>query len=379
MTFRRRILSVLSVVTWAEVAVGLVGCPHAVDETRGSGGAPAAASGGAPGTGGSVGTGGAGTGGAATGGAATGGAATGGAATGGAGTGGAGTGGAGTGGAGTGGAGTGGAGTGGAGTGGLGMGGTAAAGGNAGQAGARGGTGGVGGSVPAACNNPNWKFCEDFEKYSVGTVPNGVFRPYAPNYNATIATTTDRKVSGTKSVKFHVSTTGRAFIDTDAPFPMPNNAFYGRMMIFLAQVPPGAVHWDIVSAYGRGGAEASGTGNYRWGGMFGHTMANHHPGDQALNVTTQRPQPGKWLCYEWMFDGPARRLEVWIDDYDKTGAGTTHGLLNAPTSWNAPNPFLTLQVGWAHYQTQQVGGDAWIDDLVVDEARIGCPDRASVP
>lgn len=275
------------------------------------------------------------------------------------------------------------AGTSGAATGGAG--GAALGGASAGQT-AVGGAAGVGGvaSMAGASSTtctPDWKFCDDFEKYPLGSVPNGAFYPYANNNKSVngpaIATTTERKVSGSQSVKFHVDNTGRAFIETDAPFPMPNDKFYGRMMIYLAQAPQGAVHWDIVSAYGKGGPEDSGSGNYRWGGMFGHTMANHHPGDQPLNVSNQHPKANQWLCYEWMFDGPNRILEVWIDDYDKTAAD--HGKLNAPASWNAPSPWTTLQVGWAHYQAEQKGGEAWIDDLVVDDQRIGCPAKLAVP
>lgn len=271
-----------------------------------------------------------------------------------------------------------GAGTGGTGNGAGGVSGAGAGGASAGQAGSA--VGGAAGATGSSCNNPDWKFCDDFEKYPLGTVPNGVFYPYKANnkpaVGPAIATTTERKVSGSQSVKFHVDNTGRAFIDTDAPFPMPNDKFYGRMMIYLAQAPQGAVHWDIVSAYGAGGPEDGGSGNYRWGGMFGHTMANHHPGDEPGNVNNQHPKANQWLCYEWMFDGPKRVLEVWIDDYDRTAAD--YGKLNQPT-WNAPSPWTTLQVGWAHYQNEQKGGEVWIDDLVVDDQRIGCPDKASVP
>lgn len=246
---------------------------------------------------------------------------------------------------------------------------------------------GAGGApvTSSACDNPSFLFCDDFESYTQGESPDGAWYEYSDQYGAPIIeTSAQRAFSGSQSVNFRVSASGgRAFLNTDAPFPVPDDVFYGRMMIFLESVP-GSAHWDIISAYG--GDDVCG-GNYRWGGQFGHTLANYHPGDCYQHFNSLVPVEGKWLCYEWKFDGPAKEMHAWIDDFEMNDSNhavlTGHGqgcanAGNCPANnypgeeWVAPE-WSHLSIGWAHYQSEGEAPSTWIDDVVIDETRVGCP------
>jgi hypothetical protein len=242
-------------------------------------------------------------------------------------------------------------------------------------AGTGGDVGGVGGNAsggsPAGCD-PKWLFCDDFESYASGPAPDGPWS-IADNYgNWDIGVVDDRSVSGLQSAFFSVETTGRAFMATHDPFPVSGNNFFGRYMIYFSELPGQGVgvHWDVVSAL----AEDGDDGNYRWGGMWGHMMANYHPGDCYGNAKELIPQAGKWQCIEWQFDGPSRALHVWLDGKHASIENTGGGCVNGPgdATWDAPDEFLQLQIGWAHYQNQLAGNQVWIDDVVIDDERIGC-------
>lgn len=260
--------------------------------------------------------------------------------------------------------------------------------GSGGDEGAGGGPGnGSGGTKGASanCDNSNWNFCDDFESYAVGETPDEDWYEYNDQYgNPFISTSEERSFSGTRSVHFRVAGSGgRAFLNTDAPFPVPGNVFYGRMMIFMENIP-GSAHWDIISAYG---GDSVCEGNYRWGGQNGHTLANYHPGDCYQHYNSLVPDEGKWLCYEWKFDGPANEMQVWIDDLEMsdsnhaTLSGFGQGCANAGNCPSNPHPgeewvapeWSHLSLGWAHYQSEDQVPNIWIDDVVIDDARIGCP------
>jgi hypothetical protein len=230
------------------------------------------------------------------------------------------------------------------------------------------------------CSNSSWMFCEDFESYTTGTVPSGTnWTIYGnsdnrTNYDASgewsIETSIVRATSGEKSAHFHVDSQGRAFINTTKPFPL--KAFYGRMMMYMDKLP-GTAHFDFVSAYG---GNNENNGNYVWGGQFGHIIANYHPGDCPRHYNNLIPKTKVWQCVEWKFDGNINEMELWIDDINQTGAN--HAVItngqngNGCGNWAAPSMFDTMSIGWAHYQQQDVGNDTWIDDLVIDDQRIGC-------
>jgi hypothetical protein len=206
--------------------------------------------------------------------------------------------------------------------------------------------------------------------------------------------------SGAKAVKF--TTEGKAGTKTafirlksDGVFPSPGNAFYGRMMYFLEAAPTAAVHWTILQATGTVPGQAY-RAQYRYGGqhpvmqegMFvgSQLMANYEtpdsysgtgPSTDCWQHANQTVLPaGKWTCIEWQFDGPKNQLRFWLDEQPVESLsvnGTGQGCVGQAEGyvWTAPD-FAELEIGWESYQ-EDGARTAYIDDLVISSAPIGCP------
>jgi hypothetical protein len=85
---------------------------------------------------------------------------------------------------------------------------------------------------------------------------------------------------------------------------------------------------------------------------------------------------GTWACVEWKFDGTQDRMELWLDGAkldDLTVLGQGEGCIGHDTGdqWLAPT-FERLRLGFESYQSDDPR-ELWIDDVVIDDAPIGCP------
>ncbi len=254
---------------------------------------------------------------------------------------------------------------------GAGSGGTSAAGaaGAAGVAGASGGSDGCSGAL----------FCDDFEAYT-GT-PGA---PWAVKKNAQGSVTIDgaQHQSGTKAVKF--TTSGamayqQAYISIDKIFPVAQNAFYGRIMIYTTKAPDDGVHWTMIQGEGvaAGGitrAEVRYGGQHQQGLMANYDSAGKKS-DCWQHSQTKMPE-GKWACMEWYFEGATNTQKFWLDGKaidDLTVVGQGDGCIAHDTSdqWIFPN-FERVYLGWESYQTDPAR-EVWIDDVALGTSKIGCP------
>src|SRR5882672_2071408 len=162
-------------------------------------------------------------------------------------------------------------------------------------------------------------------------------------------------------------------------FPVPGNGFFGRMMMYATQAPADVVHWTIVQGEGPVPGKNITNAVYRYGGQYNlRFMANYDSGpaksDCWHHSKTTIPL-NKWACVEWQFDGPTNTLRFWLDGQaitDLTVVGKGDGCIAHDTmdNWYAPT-FSALRLGWEHYQLGP--GELWIDDVVVDGKRVGCP------
>jgi hypothetical protein len=319
---------------------------------------------------------------------------------------------AGTGGAATGGATTGGAGSSAAGTastiaGTGGQSGTAGSGGSAGEAAGGGGSGGTGGSSAGsggaggsagaggasadACGTA--VYCDNFDAYTAPGNPGGNWvasGSYSGNMNGMVSVDTTHAYSGTNSV--HFKTPGstdfeHAFITLKgAPyFPVQDNILFGRMMIYVTQVPMNTAHWTLIEGMGSmiPGQPSLNEAVYRYGGQINgnQLMANYDTkptsSDCAQRSTTKVPE-GKWTCVEWRFDGKLKELDFWMDGTQNQALAVRQMANNTGTcqnkSWSGiwePPTFNSIAVGFQHYQ--KTPGELWIDDFAIDTKKLGCP------
>lgn len=281
------------------------------------------------------------------------------------------------------------------------------------SAGAGGGSGGSGptdvvgefdmsGNDSAVCATAT--FCDDFEAFAAGVAPSGAWTPN--QVNGTVRVDDGRAFRGAHSVKattLATSATMQTYKSAliglaQAPVvPVPNQAFYGRMMFFLESAPSASVHWTFIDATGLVPGQAY-SATYRYGGQLpvneggafvgNQLMANYDTTDfyrtPPLGPQTDCYQHadgkvvpvGRWACAEWFFDGPNAQMRFWLDGTELTDMGidqTGEGCVAQPAdyTWVAPT-FSNIHVGWESYQADDERS-IWIDDVVIGSAKVGCP------
>lgn len=225
-------------------------------------------------------------------------------------------------------------------------------------------------------------YCDDFESYAAGAAPGA---PWSASENAgTVTVDETRAVSGVRALRFATDdgsgTYRRAFavLEGSPLFPAASTEMYGRMRVWLVATPTGSVHWTNIQAEG----DVTGMGFrafYRYGGQHdGRIMANYETSGVATDCwdhsATVMPT-GRWACVEWHYRTAGDEMDLWLDgtaldDVSIRGVGEGCGGHDTGDHWYAP-VFDRLSLGWEHYQATPMR-EMWIDDLAIDDARIGC-------
>lgn len=246
-------------------------------------------------------------------------------------------------------------------------------GGSAGSAGAAGGTAGGSGTCNGAL------FCDDFESYAAAPAA-----PWVIKNNAQGGVTIDgaQHFSGTKAVKLTTSGAAayqQAFISLSSIFPVAQNAFYGRMMIYATQAANDGVHWTMIQGEGMAAGGIT-KAMVRYGGQQQkRLMANYDSdgkdSDCWQHSATTMPE-ATWSCMEWYFDGATNTQKFWLDGAaigDLTVTGQGEGCVDNGTEgkWIFPT-FASISLGWESYQTD-APREVWIDDVAFGIAQVGCP------
>ena len=270
---------------------------------------------------------------------------------------------------------TGGSGTGG--RGGAGTGGTAA-GGSAGTGGRAGGGGAAGLGGGSLCTAGRFLLCEGFESTPVGTTPPA---GWTRQGNASVAE--DQAARGMRAMKISAADNGeRRFYFTNA------NSFgaahWGRIFYKVqTPVPEPFVHSTLVALQGTG--PNVGAAEYRVVDTVKNSGANGTH-QFLFNVQPSGAEYGKgstydwrfdsnWHCAEWFVDGANQAYQFFIDGTEVQQIRIQNGAGNYGTGNNRtdlPMTFSALKVGWNNYQAASPGFVAWIDEIAVDSARVGC-------
>jgi len=238
---------------------------------------------------------------------------------------------------------------------------------------------------------PGALVCDDFEGYALGG-------DLSPNWTTeimggTVQVETSKPFRGTKGVRITTTlsppneparTNGgplrAATLIKQAPlFPIVGNAFYGRVMIWLTDMPPGGVHFSNIEASGK--FPDGRLVKYGEGGMFQKLMAGYTirpmgefdlPTVDCAKTSNTGVPVKRWVCVEWQFNGSNDEMHLWFDgqaqtpvDVVKTGGGCS-------VPWQAP-VFDKLFLGWRHSQPSSIDVEMWLDDVVIDTKRVGCP------
>jgi hypothetical protein len=225
--------------------------------------------------------------------------------------------------------------------------------------------------------------CDDFEGNAAGAAPAMWTVDIRPAGTGTLQVDSTRAFSGTKSV--HITlVANRDHINSFITRPLsalPNNTFYGRMMMWVMATPTRDVHWDNIRAQGFfPGTMTDGQYNYGGGPVpgVGNLFANYWtPSADCWKNSQTRLPLAKWNCVEWLYDGTKNEMHYWLNGEEivelavpQKGDGCIQGA--GANNWRAP-PFTKLSLGWYNAQPSPIPIDMWMDDVGVDTKRIGCP------
>jgi hypothetical protein len=225
--------------------------------------------------------------------------------------------------------------------------------------------------------------CEDFES---GSIDADVWKNKlsAPSIDST------RAARGEKSLHLKTTATGGSGLETSKIFPRPNGSYYGRMFVYFTALPtkPQWAHWTLVGANPKSGSGMS--GEARVGGqydgkknLFGVGTDGGPTGDWTNldadpSAAVKAVPLEEWICLEWMHDSANDISKLWWDGIEHPSLGTTRDVKhmgNAGVKYDIPD-IASVWVGfWNYDQGQAVtpnGFDTWIDEVALDDERIGC-------
>ncbi len=225
--------------------------------------------------------------------------------------------------------------------------------------------------------------CDDFESEQAGAGPDSAVWSTSLGYVPNIDTT--RAARGSKSLHFHVEGGAPGHIEETKTFPAASDVLYGRMFVWFGALPsgPDMAKWALVAGAPAEGAEVRVGGQYLasdgnhdlWGvgSNFGSTGDWFRPDRDPQGA----PQTGAWICLEWLFNGSSDEMQVWLDAVEQPSLHTTAtDYLEGDEMGQIFNisKLTKLDIGWWAYESDTVPSpiDVWIDEVVIDDERIGC-------
>jgi len=264
---------------------------------------------------------------------------------------------------------------------------------------------GAGVRAVSSCEGGSFLFCEDFEALSLGPATSAQWTiAQSAGASAVIETTPNLdktpKPLGQKALHLHIAEAagggGFSFL-LPKSFTAPNNSFFGRVWVWMDDVPtaPDFAHFTVVEGVGKVGNATvfvrplggqfiparflqPGDPTVMYGaGSDGGITGDWLDWDQTAPTVKQQ-----WTCLEWQIDTSDNIMKVFIDGVDKPNLTTSTKVhnrrsgnaANAAQSFAIPVTFDQFKIGWQLYQG---GGnlktqDLWFDGMALSTTRIGC-------
>lgn len=232
-----------------------------------------------------------------------------------------------------------------------------------GQAGAMGGNAGQAGAPPEC----PYVLCETFEQTAPGP-PNA--ERWKVVGNARVGTA--QKHAGQRALRLQTGTSySENFIETKS-FALSGQPFYGRAFLFIEQRPPENTHWDLAEHNGtssKTSVRIAGTAGPGWHHMM-FNVETRGNGETALVDGDKHLPEGEWICAEWFVDAANDRAQIWWNGMERPKLVWEGN--KQPATYAFPKPLTRMWFGFTIYQTVSKPWIAWIDDLALNTARIGC-------
>jgi len=230
------------------------------------------------------------------------------------------------------------------------------------------GPGGVG------CDAADYIVCEDFEGAAVGENPEGWGLRESGVFGGNGMGVTDEDAAlGSQSFRLNSGESGAQWLNYMGDISMLADGHWGRMFVRMGTPVPwpagGVIHGDLVEA--RGNWRGS-THQVRWAAIenaqmqhnWGYNVQTSNAGEFIHETSYIYTWPDAWFCLEWHHDQATQQATLWIDD-EEVLAVTAADDPQMPT-------FDDISVGWANYQPASPEFVVYLDEVVLDDARIGC-------
>jgi hypothetical protein len=256
--------------------------------------------------------------------------------------------------------------------GGGGSGGLAGGSGGGGSGGAAGGSAGAAGALGNGCGTKPYKLCEDFESAAAGALPPGweKFELYQQGKPGTVDVQTDQFHGGAKALKSSSAAKdqprarrslaslgtlannhwGRIWYKVQIPAPRPNTYFHVTFAALTkSDKAPESRIVDNVQ-------DPTGKLQYLY----------NLPDDTCCTLTGfSGAFDDKWHCAEWFISQTTNAYRFFLDSKEIpiSFTGNTKARI-------ANIDYIAL--GTAFYQVPATPFVAWIDDLAINDAQIGC-------
>ena len=255
-----------------------------------------------------------------------------------------------------------------------------AAGGTAGRGGAGGATGSAGIGGASLCTAGRFLLCEGFEGVNVGNnTPSG----WSRSGNATVAD--DQSARGAHALKLTpAADKGYGFYNYGNSEAF-GAAHWGRIFYRVQTPPPEAFVHASMAAY-QGDGPGIGPSTFRVVDtvkMTGTTAKHQFLYNVQITGSSEFGKEGpynwmfdgNWHCAEWFVDGANQAYQFYWDGAEVTQMRLANGAGNYGSGSNRthlPMTFTDFRVGFITYQNAPPGFTAWIDEVAIDTARIGC-------
>lgn len=233
-------------------------------------------------------------------------------------------------------------------------------------------------SPETGCAGRDYLICEDFEAAPAGGIPDG----WTVRGDATVVSVTDQEArGGSRSLWIGPIEFWERRIARDAG--VLGAAHWGRIYYKVQlPVPDAFVHSTLVAFQGSG--PISGASEFRVvdtvkAAFDAQGIESHHQflynvqpqssGEFGTGTTYDWEFDGQWHCAEWHVDATSQTYLFYLDGEEviriENGPGNY-------TDLDLPDGFDELRIGWNNYQHAPPGFTAWLDDLAIDDARVGC-------
>jgi hypothetical protein len=258
------------------------------------------------------------------------------------------------------------------------MAGASGIGGQTGGAAGMAGGGSGGGGASTTCAGSDYAICEDFEDTADGAVPAGWTK------SGNVGTSSNTPHRGTKSLEIGAATNGARRMRLEGSrIAALGGSHWGRIFYKVKTPAPapasGVIHSTIVAWEAM--SPISGTNEVRVVDTVENTQGRHQylynvqtsdRGEFGKGSTYDFSYDGAWYCAEWFVDYATQAYRFFLDGEELESIAITNGAGNFQNS-ELPSAFTALAIGWNNYQqAPSPGFVAWIDDVAIGSARIGC-------